>query len=191
MSPRSKEQIEEIKTSRKNQILDTALKLFAQNGFHNTSIDQIARETGISKGLVYNYFKSKEELLQEVFQKSFHDFDQFEEFISSENPNEVLRQVINLFFELLEERTEMYLLVGELSFRAHEYPFVLEYVGEKYKQYLHLLTTLMQNSGMANASDEAYLLMATLDGVSAQYLVLKDKYPLSTYKSILISKYCS
>lgn len=191
MSPRTKEQIEEIKNSRKNQILETSLRLFAYNGFHNTSIDQIAKETGISKGLVYNYFESKEELLQEVFQKSFSDFDQFAELIASDKPKQVLREVLDLFFNLLEERTEMYLLVGELSLRAHEFPFVLQYVGEKHKQYLNVLTTLLQNSGMPNPEDEAYLLMALLDGISTQYLVLKEKYPLNKYKAILISKYCS
>ena len=191
MSPRSKEQIEIIKSGRKNQILDTALRLFAHNGFHNTSIDQIAQEAGISKGLVYNYFKSKEELLQVVFQKSFSDFDQLVDLTSVDNPKEVLLKVIELFFHLLQDKTEMYLLVGELSLRAHEYPFVLEYVGVKYKQYLHLLSTLLENSGISNAADEAYLLMATLDGISAQYLVLKENYPLDKYKAILISKYCS
>ena len=112
MSPRSKEQIESIKNSRKNQILNTSLKLFAHNGFHNTSIDQIAQETGISKGLVYNYFKSKEELLEEVFKNCFQDFDQFELLATSDQPKEVLRQVFDLFFNLLQEQTETYLLVG-------------------------------------------------------------------------------
>lgn len=191
MSPRSKEQIEAIKSSRKNQILDTALKLFALNGFHNTSIDQIAQETGISKGLVYNYFKSKEELLEEVFKNCFQGFDQFEALASSDQPKEVLKQVFDLFFKLLQEQTETYLLVGELSLRAHEFPFALDYVEEKYTQYLHLLSTLLQNSGIKNAAEEAHLLMATLDGISTQYLVLKEKYPLNKYKTILISKYCS
>jgi len=191
MSPRSKKQIESIKSSRKNQILETALRLFAINGFHNTSIDQIAQEAGISKGLVYNYFKSKEDLLQEVFEKSFQGFDQFEEMASSDNPKEVLRQVLDLFFSLLQEKTETYLLVGELSLRAHDFPFALQYVEEKYKQYLQLLSILFKNDGIKNATDEAYLLMATLDGICTQYLVLKEKYPLDKYKTILISKYCS
>ena len=67
--PRSIEQYEAIRKEKRELILDTALSLFAENGFHQTSIEQIARKAGISKGLTYNYFESKELLLQAVLQK--------------------------------------------------------------------------------------------------------------------------
>jgi len=191
MSPRSKEQIEKIKTSRKIQILETSLRLFAQKGFHNTSIDQIAREAGISKGLIYNYFNSKEELLQEVFEQCYSEFDQFGNLINSKNPKKILSEVFQLFFHLLEEKTDMYLLVSELSLRVHEFPFVLQYVEKKYQQYLDLLKTLLTNIGFSNPEDEAYSILALMDGIISQYLVFKASYPLNKYKSILISKYCS
>ncbi|HRW21852.1 MAG TPA: helix-turn-helix domain-containing protein, partial [Bacteroidales bacterium] len=63
MSPRTPEQFEEIRLSKHKLILDTAMKLFASSGYHNTSISKIAKEAGISKGLIYNYFDSKEDLL--------------------------------------------------------------------------------------------------------------------------------
>ncbi|MEA3445052.1 MAG: TetR/AcrR family transcriptional regulator, partial [Bacteroidota bacterium] len=65
MSPRTKEQFETIREERREQILQVALELFANEGL-NTPISKIAKEAGISKGLVYNYFESKEELLREV-----------------------------------------------------------------------------------------------------------------------------
>jgi AcrR family transcriptional regulator len=48
--------------------METALELFAENGFHATSISQIAKKAGISKGLAYNYFQSKNEILEEILE---------------------------------------------------------------------------------------------------------------------------
>ncbi|HEV8193879.1 MAG TPA: helix-turn-helix domain-containing protein [Ktedonobacterales bacterium] len=54
---------------RRNQLLDTALRLFGEKGVENTSIKDIAEEAGIAQGLVYHYFRSKEDLLVEVLQR--------------------------------------------------------------------------------------------------------------------------
>jgi len=67
MSPRSAEQFEEIREEKKKLIMQVALELFANDGFHTTTISRIAQKAGISKGLMYNYFVSKEELLSSIF----------------------------------------------------------------------------------------------------------------------------
>jgi AcrR family transcriptional regulator len=67
MSPRTAEQFEEIREEKKKVITQAALELFANEGYHTTSISKIAKKAGISKGLVYNYFDSKEDLLSKIF----------------------------------------------------------------------------------------------------------------------------
>ncbi|MDR1525069.1 MAG: TetR/AcrR family transcriptional regulator [Tannerella sp.] len=64
--PRTKEQNEAIKLEKKQLIMDVALRLFAENGYANTSIDKIAKSIGIAKGLLYTYFKNKEDLLYQI-----------------------------------------------------------------------------------------------------------------------------
>ena len=49
--------------ARRNQILETALRLFAQRGFDGTSTKQIAQEAGVAEGLIFHYFPTKEHLL--------------------------------------------------------------------------------------------------------------------------------
>jgi len=61
--PRTEKQFEEIREFRKAMIMDVALELFANEGYYPTSISKIASKAGISKGLMYNYFKSKEVLI--------------------------------------------------------------------------------------------------------------------------------
>jgi len=48
---------------RRRQIVTAAVKLFSENGYYTTTIQQIAREAGISTGLVYQYFRDKDDLL--------------------------------------------------------------------------------------------------------------------------------
>jgi AcrR family transcriptional regulator len=52
---------------RRRQILDAAIRVFAQQGFHSCRVSDIADEAGVAYGLVYHYFDSKEQILNEVF----------------------------------------------------------------------------------------------------------------------------
>ena len=52
---------------KRNLILEAAIKIFAAKGFSQTTVSDIAEAAGIGKGTVYEYFKSKDEILEEVF----------------------------------------------------------------------------------------------------------------------------
>ena len=71
MSPRTAEQFDQIRQEKKELITSASLELFAANGYHATSISQIAKKAGISKGLIYNYFDSKNEILNEIINNGF------------------------------------------------------------------------------------------------------------------------
>jgi TetR/AcrR family transcriptional regulator, transcriptional repressor of aconitase len=52
--------------ARRRQILDAALLCFSRNGFHQTSMQAIFEESGLSPGAVYRYFKGKEEIVEAI-----------------------------------------------------------------------------------------------------------------------------
>ena len=58
--------IPEYKEQARKRILATAADVFAQRGYHEATMDEVANAIGVSKGAVYQYFKSKEELFQEL-----------------------------------------------------------------------------------------------------------------------------
>ncbi len=66
MSPRTDEQNAQVRDGRREQILCAALKVFALRGFAATKISDIAKAAGLSHGLVYHYFASKEEIFFEL-----------------------------------------------------------------------------------------------------------------------------
>lgn len=70
MSPRTPKQFQEIREEKKTLIMDVALEHFANEGYFKTTINHIAKHAGISKGLMYNYFESKESLLSEIIARS-------------------------------------------------------------------------------------------------------------------------
>lgn len=68
MSPRTKAQNKEIREQSRQQIIDAAFELFAETGYQKTSIAAISKKAGISKGLIYHYFESKEDVLIGIFE---------------------------------------------------------------------------------------------------------------------------
>ncbi|MDD7796285.1 TetR/AcrR family transcriptional regulator [Clostridium sp. 'White wine YQ'] len=64
--PRTKEQFEAIQNESKAKIMEAGLKLFIKRGLLGTSVNEIASLAGISKGLMYHYYKSKEDLYYEL-----------------------------------------------------------------------------------------------------------------------------
>ena len=52
---------------KRRQILDAAIRVFARRGFHNCRVSDIADEAGVAYGLVYHYFDSKDQVLNELF----------------------------------------------------------------------------------------------------------------------------
>jgi AcrR family transcriptional regulator len=54
---------------RRRQILDAAIRVFARQGFHACRVSDIAREAGVAYGLVYHYFDTKEQVLNELFEE--------------------------------------------------------------------------------------------------------------------------
>jgi TetR/AcrR family transcriptional regulator, fatty acid metabolism regulator protein len=61
-------------SDRRRTILRAAIEVFAKKGYHGCRIADVAREAGVAYGLVYHYFKNKEELLQSVFESGWGNF---------------------------------------------------------------------------------------------------------------------
>src|SRR5262245_34828698 len=55
---------------KREAILDAALELFAERGFHGTAVPQVAEKAGVGAGTIYRYFESKEALVNAIYQRS-------------------------------------------------------------------------------------------------------------------------
>lgn len=60
--------------NKKQAILDATLRLIYKNGFHGTSMSMVSKEAGVSAGIIYHYFKNKDELIQELYRNIHRQF---------------------------------------------------------------------------------------------------------------------
>ena len=94
---------------RRQEILDTALKLFGENGYERTSIADIAKAIGVAQGLCYRYFPSKEALFDSAIEQ-YADVlaGQFAGYGKDKDKNSTLRQIIETMPATVEERDTKY-----------------------------------------------------------------------------------
>lgn len=98
--PRNKEQNEAIRAEKRQLIMDTALALFAEDGYAHTSIAQIAGAAGISKGLMYTYFENKEDLLRQIILSGYEKIA-VSDFREEMTIDEFLRNIETTFDQMI------------------------------------------------------------------------------------------
>lgn len=171
MSPRSKDQIHELRQEKRDMILAVALRLFARNGFHVTSISTIAKEAGISKGLLYNYFESKEHLLAELINRYIRVFDSL---INPNQDNEISSDEMSAFFDLLRksltEDNEYWRLYSQLSMQPEVLKLFIENhnKGLLMNKYQHLIQQYFKDR-FEHHELEMFCFGSLLKGFSIQY----------------------
>lgn len=95
--------------SRRSAIIATATKLFAEQGYHPTSVQDIVDALGVGKGVFYWYFPSKDELLKEILRASLFDLRTTQEKAigDSENPLERLERGIRASISWYAENQDL------------------------------------------------------------------------------------
>lgn len=167
----------------KQKLFDAATKLFESQGYFATSIEQITADAGVSKGLVYHYFKSKEELLGALVTETTAAMESVAVTLNSDTSIEnSLSQFIDIFFGYLESEKKFLKLQLTLMLM----PELKEVVHAPMKQRADLLLTMLINwfekAEVIEPENKGRLLLAMLDGVALHYLSTYDRYPLFSMK---------
>ncbi|MBU1012946.1 MAG: TetR/AcrR family transcriptional regulator [Bacteroidetes bacterium] len=191
MTPRTHEQFQNIRLDKKTLIMTTALELFANTGYHSTSISDIARNAGISKGLMYNYFISKESLITEILAQGI---DSMAEFFDPNNDgvltDEEMKSFIRNIFEFLKKDKQYW----KLYYAVFSQPQVYELIEKKYinllSGFIEILTNYFKAHGAKDPTKEALLFGALMDGVGLNYVMSPDLYPIDNLVELILEKFC-
>lgn len=191
MSPRTEEQFELIRQEKRQLIMDTALELFAASGFENTTITQIAKKAGISKGLLYNYFISKEELLEAILNKGIDDmlavFDPNKDGVLD---NMEMEFFITQTFKMIKENRKMWKLYTVISFQPSVYKIIEKRSKELYEPMIRMMTNYFKDNRFENPQIETFIFSALMDGIALDYLMAHDIYPIDDMVKELVNRYC-
>lgn len=170
-------------TEKQEAILQAALKLFATQGYNSTPTSQIAKEAGVSEGLIFRHYSNKEGLLNAVLQQGENSFKLlFADIVMELNPKTVIRKTINIPFSVPEEEYEFWRLQYKLKWElGHNSQ-------EKIKPLLQALTLAFDQLSYASPALEAELLYFKIDAIGGAILqdALKHKEQM---RDFLLSKY--
>lgn len=187
MSPRTSTQFESIRQEKRKVILESALELFAENGFYATSMSMIAKKAGISKGLAYNYFKSKNDILEEIIDEGFHQVHD----LLDTNKDGVLSE--EEFISFLEETFAMVQnnqRYWKLYFALMIQPVVSENLSKKYASAGRPMFTMMHefiaSKGSSDPEGDLMIISAMLEGTFLYAIVAPDVFPIDQMKEKVI-----
>ena len=172
-------------SSKREQLIETALELFSRQGFHAVGIDAILEKSGVAKKTLYNHFKSKGELILAVLRYYDERFrNQFMRSVESRSDSPIGRLLA--IFDVAEE------LIGRKDFNgclfvgaAGEYPEegtpIRNTCKESKNLMLDYLSQLAVQAGARQPKDLAQQLMILLEG--ALSLAKIHKSPLSAVQA--------
>ena len=171
---------------KREAILRAATRVFAHNGYFNSKVADIAREAGVADGTVYLYFKSKEEILHSIFDRSVDDAlaaaRKQIELIS--DPREKLRRIALLHLERLGADRDL-AVVFQVELRGST-KFMEEFSAAGFAEYLALIRSSFeegQRAGMfradLNANVVAKILFGALDEMATNWILSKRPYKLA------------
>lgn len=173
-------------SDKREAILRAATTVFARNGYFNSKVADIAREAGIADGTVYLYFKSKEEILHSIFDRSVEEAlgaaKQLVQRIA--DPREKLRQIAHMHLERLGADRNL-AVVFQVELRGST-KFMEEFSAAGFAEYLALIRSTFEEGQRVglfrpelNAKVVAKILFGALDEMATNWILSKRRYKLA------------
>lgn len=103
-----------LAVARRGQIATTALRLFRERGFHSTTVREIAQALGVSVGTLFNYFRSKEQILHFIYDQAHEPIERALEDlvdVAVEDPAAALRRALDRFLTQIDRHQDHAILV--------------------------------------------------------------------------------
>ncbi len=171
---------------KREAILRAAITVFAHNGYFNSKVADIAREAGVADGTVYLYFKSKEEILHSIFDRSVDEAlaaaRKQIELIT--DPRDKLRRIALLHLERLGADRDL-AVVFQVELRGST-KFMEEFSAAGFAEYLALIRTTFEEGQRAgvfrsdlNANVVAKIVFGALDEMATNWILSKRRYKLA------------
>ena len=190
MSPRTPQQLEQIRMERKKAIMDTALEVFAEYGYESASISKIAKKAGVSKGLMYNYFESKEDLLISIMMDGMDEmFQMFDPDKDGILTREEFTYFIEEMFSLMRNKRNFYKLYFALMMQPAVWKLIESKMAEIIEPFMKIMVDYYSKKGVENPMLEAVLIGALLDGIGFNYVFNPDLYPFDALKKLVIERF--
>ncbi|GGE00212.1 TetR/AcrR family transcriptional regulator [Paenibacillus nasutitermitis] len=181
--PRTKEQFEYLRSVTKNKIRSAGLQLFSHKGLRGTNVQEIAAVAGISTGLMYQHYNTKEDLFYDLVNTAIHEMKAIEFLLDAdERPSIIFKQLSTAMMSEMNKNEESAqylvlvahsLLMGDLDTEIAE-----TYNSELFERVANLIRR-GQSMGDLHPGDPyqmTLLFFSTVQGLAVMKLSLKDRF---------------
>lgn len=168
-----------------NQIIEAAVQVIAENGYHASQVSKIAKKAGVADGTIYLYFKNKEDILISVFEEKMGQFINHisDEIRKKDNANDKLYVLIQMHFQQLSEDPHL-AVVTQLELRQSN-PALRIQINKVLKPYLTVIDSIIQEGieekifrNKLNIPLVRQMIFGTLDETVTNWVMKERKYNL-------------
>jgi TetR/AcrR family fatty acid metabolism transcriptional regulator len=183
--PRRAVQARQKQNSKYEAILRAAIKVFAQGGFFNSKVADVAKEAGVADGTVYLYFKNKDDILVSIFN---HVMDEAlsggkKQLESVKDPVEKLKRIICAHLDTLG-RDRNLAIVFQVELRSST-KFMQQFSATKVSEYLELIRGVIEEGKQRgvfrddiNTTIASKVLFGALDEMATNWVLSRKRYSL-------------
>lgn len=167
------------------QIIDAAVIVIAENGYHQAQVSKIAKQAGVADGTIYLYFKNKEDILISVFQEKMGVFvSELEKIIAKDaSAADKLGMMINSHFSLLASDLHL-AIVTQLELRQSNHDIRMK-INNVLRGYLKLMDRILVSGMKSGEFDQnmdirlaRQMVFGTMDETITTWVMNDHKYDL-------------
>ncbi|ANB61302.1 TetR/AcrR family transcriptional regulator [Anoxybacteroides amylolyticum] len=168
------------------QIIEAAVVVIAENGYHQAQVSKIAKQAGVADGTIYLYFKNKEDILVSLFQEKMGAFIEKiqQEIEGISRPSEKLYLLVKKHFELLSADRHL-AIVTQLELRQSNKELRLR-INEVLKGYLRVMEQIVKEGIEAGEFRRdldvrlaRQMIFGTIDETVTTWVMNEQKYDLA------------
>jgi AcrR family transcriptional regulator len=192
--PRTPEANEQIRRATTEQILNTALNLFCEKGYYATSIEDLAKQAQISKGLLYHYFESKSEVLAALVDLRINDVLRVMDAARRKrSPAAQIRHIAEGALEDVRQKPEVFRFYLHLFSQPKLDPMIAsasqKLLDEQARQF-EVQTQMFEALGVEKPRQRSLYFSSTLQGIMLMYSTYPQSFPLDAVKAQVIAEFC-
>ena len=171
-----------MKDEKKHQrILKAAVKVFAEKGFYNSRVSEIAKEANVADGTIYLYFKNKDDILISLFEEEFGRIveNMRKELAKEKDPLQKIRIFAIMHLNIVFKQQQLGEVLGVEVRQSSK--FMKEYINNPFIEYLNLIRSIVvegQEKGLIRKDLTPGIMKRALFGAldeMARYWVLSTK----------------
>lgn len=163
----------------KEKIVQTAALLFAENGYHATSVEKIAKKAGVSKGLTYNYFSSKEALLLAILDMASQEmFAVADTSAPSGDYQSTLRSILDQYLLMLQSNKKFLSFQLSLLLQPDLKDIIRAPLQDRVDHLIVSTQAMFHGAGFVEPNLIARRFITELDGIAIHALSPVESFPV-------------